>query len=385
MESALLFDATRLLDRALAGRRPTGVDRVGLAYLEHFRERARALVRFAGRWVVFAAEDSQRLFDWVITPDTASVARIRWLIGSQFAFNWRRPTRGSVLLNTGHSGLDGADYAERVRRYGLRPLYFLHDLIPVSFPEYGRPCEAERHRRRLRTMLETGCGLIVNSSATGRELEAYAVAHGVSVPPWIVAHLAAPTFPSPAIGRPMTDPYFVVIGTIEPRKNHLLLLHLWRQIVAALGERSPRLIVIGQRGWECEQVVDILERCEVLKGVVIEVTDCDDAALATWLHHAQALLFPSFAEGYGIPLVEALSLGVPVIASDLPAFRELAGEVPDYLDPLDGLGWRQAVLDYARPESLRRASQKRRMADWKAPTWDMHFKKVEALMSRCLV
>lgn len=379
----MLIDITRLLDRALQGRRPTGVDRVGLAYLEYFRERAQALVRFAGRWVVFAETDSRRLFDWVIAPDAQSAARIRWLVGGNYALNWRPPRADSVLLNVVHSGLDSAAYAERVRRHELRPLYFLHDLIPMSFPEYGRPGEAERHRRRIATMLKSAHGLIVNSSSTGRELETYAASLGAPAPPWVAAHLAPPEFPPPVAERPMPGPYFVVLGTIEPRKNHLLLLKIWRRLVGEFGRDAPRLVVIGQRGWKCEQVADMLERCAALQGMVVELPGCDDTALANWLHHAQALLFPSFAEGYGIPLVEALSLGTPVVASNLPVFRELAGDIPDYLDPLDGAGWRQAILDYASTENPRRAAQLGRMTGWRAPSWSAHFEQVEAFMTRC--
>ena len=377
-----LFDVSRLLSRALQGRRPTGVDRVGLAYVEYFQDRAQALVRFAGRWVVFAEADSRRLFHWLLVPDAQLAARIRWLVGSNYALNWQSPQLGDILLNTGHSGLERADYLERVRRYELRPLYFLHDLIPMTFPEYGRPGEAERHRRRLSTMLTTADGLIVNSAVTGLELEAYARRLGVAIPPWMSAHLAPTVFSAPAPRRLIPEPYFVVLGTIEPRKNHLLLLNLWRRMVEELGQHAPRLVIIGQRGWECEQVVDMLERCEALKGIVVELPGCDDAALVTWLHHAQALLFPSFAEGYGIPLVEALSLGTPVIASDLQVFREIASDIPDYLDPLDGLGWRQALLDYSESESPRRAAQLSRLVDWQKPSWKAHFALVEDFMAR---
>jgi glycosyltransferase involved in cell wall biosynthesis len=378
----MLIDVTRLLERALQGRRPTGVDRVGLAYVEHFQDQAQALVRIAGRWVVFGEADSRRLFYWLLVPDAQLAARIRWLVGSNYALNWQSPQAGDILLNSGHSGLDREDYLVRLQRYGLRPLYFLHDLIPMTFPEYGRPGEAERHRRRLSTMLTTAHGLIVNSSVTGLELEAHARRLGVVVPPWMSAHLAPTVFSAPATRRLIPEPYFVVLGTIEPRKNHLLLLKLWRRMVEELGQHAPRLVVIGQRGWECEQVVDMLDRCEALRGIVVELPGCDDAALVTWLHHAQALLFPSFAEGYGIPLVEALSLGTPVIASDLPVFREIASDIPEYLDPLDGLGWRQALLDYSETDSPKRAAQLSRMEDWQTPTWKAHFALVEHFMAR---
>lgn len=378
----MLIDVTRLLDRAMRARLPTGIDRVGLAYVSYFRERARALVRFAGRWLVLNDADSKRLFDGLLSHDRSIRQLIVWLIGKSTALNWQRPSEGSILINTGHCGIESDDYGRQVLRYGLQPIYFLHDLIPIAFPEYCRPGELERHHRRLRTILETGRGVVVNSTTTGKELASYADSLGLTVPKWITAHLAPPVFPVTVNESPVSEPYFVILGTIEPRKNHLLLLNLWRRLVNAYGRASPRLVVIGQRGWECEQVVDMLERCEALKGYVIEISDCDDKELATWLANALALLFPSFAEGYGIPLIEALSLGTPVIVSDLPVFRELAGDIPDYLDPIDGEGWYQAVLEYSEKNGQRRAAQKARMVGWQAPTWDRHFEKLEEFMTQ---
>ncbi len=180
----------------------------------------------------------------------------------------------------------------------------------------------------------------------------------------------------------MAAPYFVVLGTIEPRKNHWLLLQLWRKLVERMGEHAPRLVIIGQRGWECENVVDLLERCEPLRGYVLELPACSDAELSTWLKHAQALLFPSFAEGYGIPLVEALSLGVPVIASALPVFREIAGDIPEYLDPLDGSGWMARIEAYADPDFSGRLAQLDRVAGFVPPAWSSHFQIVEEFLER---
>jgi glycosyltransferase involved in cell wall biosynthesis len=172
------------------------------------------------------------------------------------------------------------------------------------------------------------------------------------------------------------------LGTIEPRKNHVLLLTLWRELVARWGQDAPHLVVIGQRGWECENVVDLLERCEALRGWVHEVPDCPDAELARYLRHAQALLFPSFTEGYGMPLAEALQSGTPVLASALPVFREIAGDVPEYLSPLDGLGWLHAIEAYASPDSPRRQAQLQRMQTLVLPTWDQHFAQVQTLLKQ---
>ena len=168
-------------------------------------------------------------------------------------------------------------------------------------------------------------------------------------------------------------PYFVMIGTIEPRKNHLLLLHVWRHLATVLPTgQVPELLVIGRRGWENEQVIDLLERCSALVGHVREMWRLSDDPVATLLAGACALLLPSFAEGYGMPVPEAISIGVPILCGDLPALREAGGDVPDYLDPLDGPGRIDAILAYAAPASPRRDAQRCRAAGWCAPTWDAH-------------
>jgi glycosyltransferase involved in cell wall biosynthesis len=79
-------------------------------------------------------------------------------------------------------------------------------------------------------------------------------------------------------------------------------------------------------------------------------------------------------------LVEALQSGTPVIASDLPVFREVAGDIPDYLDPLDGTAWLTQILRYASPDSPERQSQLQRMAGFRAPSWSAHFTAVDALI-----
>ena len=377
-----MIDVTRLLDRRMQARLPTGIDRVSLEYVRHFGERSTALVRFSSQWIELGRRSSERVFEALLS----STENVNYLIRSAVtqAFPYSIGRQFSVpryLFNTGHSGLDNIQYTHRLQRSGLRPIFFVHDLIPITHPEYCRPGEAERHRARINTMLKTGYGIIANSAATLQELTAYAQAHGFHVPPAIVAPLAPPRFPKPAGNTPLTKPYFVMLGTIEPRKNHWLMLQLWRQLIERFGEAAPRLVIIGQRGWECENVIDLLERCEVLRGFVVEESICTDAQLATWLHHAQALLFPSFAEGYGMPLVEALSMGLPVIASDLSAFREIAGDIPEYLNPLDVMSWKQLIMDYADTTHPRRLAQLERLRTFSAPTWVTHFAQVEALLA----
>ncbi|MBN2690897.1 MAG: glycosyltransferase family 4 protein [Burkholderiaceae bacterium] len=377
VDDVLLIDVTRLAARLLEGKHPTGVDRVSLAYIDHFRPRALAVVRHWGRWMQLSCGASQKVFSALLGEDPRPESTLRRCVATAYVLRWGL-TPGALLFNTGHSGLDDPRYALRVQRYKVRPIYFLHDLIPLSHPEYCREGEVDKHRRRLQTMLHTGHGVIANSQATLDDLTAYAKAEALDLPAHVVAHLGLSFVPSPLPKPRIEPPYFVALGTIEARKNHLLLLHVWRALVVRLGADAPKLIIIGQRGWECEQVVDLLERSETLRAVVQEVPRCDDAELATWLRHAQALLFPSFAEGYGLPLIEALAAGVPVIASDLPAFREVAGDLPHYLDPIDGLGWLETIMAFADPRHPARSRQLARLQDYAPPTWAQHFDRVDA-------
>lgn len=380
----VVVDVTRLVARLANNRLPTGVDRVSLAYIAHYRHSARALFRHRQRSGLFSEAVSQRLFDLLEEWPTGAQARVKSLAWQGvLSCIGRGNAHGRVMFNTGHSGLEEANAAKVVKWHNVRPLFLVHDLIPVRYPEFCRPGESERHEARLKNMLRLGAGLIANSDSTLDELHLFAADHGLQVPPTVVAPLApAISAKGPMGERPLASdrPYFVVLGTIEPRKNHLMLLHAWQRIVTLDAARAPHLVVIGQRGWEAENVEDLLQRSKLLRGHITVLRQCTDVALRTWLHHASALLFPSFAEGYGMPVVEALAAGLPVIASDLPVLRQMAGNVPEFLDPIDAIGWIRAIEDYAEPDSRRRAAQIARMANFQPSTWAQHFERVDSFV-----
>ena len=185
-----------------------------------------------------------------------------------------------------------------------------------------------------------------------------------------------------AESRGEADPAFVILGTIEGRKNHALLLSMWRRM---LDERSaaqvPRLVIVGRRGWQADEVFARLDRRE-FGDLVAEVGSLDDRRLAEALVGARVLLFPSFAEGYGIPLTEALAAGVPVIASDLPVFREIGQGVPELPPPDDAAAWSGAIADYGRPDSARRREQLSRLAAFRVPDWHGHFFRVDDFLAK---
>lgn len=378
-DAPLLLDVTRLIWRRSKGRLPTGIDRVCLAYLEHFGERAQAVIqhdRFRG---ILDRKASRELFGLLAASPTHFRAA---LIGGLLR-NFRRlkqPGKNRLYLNIGHTGLNSPGFRAWCRRTDVRPVFLVHDLIPITHPKFCRAGETEKHRQRMRTVLTTASAVIGNSQVTIEELAAFATGEGLPMPPHVVAWLGcearAGAMPDTAYDRPT----FVILGTIEGRKNHELLLRVWTRLIDALGPNAPQLQIIGQRGWEADPVFDQLDRSAKLRGHVVELNHCSDAEIAHHLRSARALLFPSIVEGFGLPMVEALGAGVPVVASDLPVFREIAGELPDYLDPHDEGAWEQIILDYAGRASATRSAQLERIAGFRSPSWSEHFARVEDLL-----
>lgn len=251
-------------------------------------------------------------------------------------------------------GMKALDPRSRMKR-----TVYIHDLIPIDFPEYQRPETYRQFIAYLDELFDAPVQVVANSVDTATRMQAYAetrsmVLSGTQV---IIPSLAF----GPATSAPVDlsvravieddHPYFVTLGTIEPRKNHLLLLEIWRMLAET--KTAPRLCIIGKRGWENENVIDMLERSPTIRDHVLEFGDLGDHEVQLLLKGARALLFPSFAEGLGIPLLEAAALGVPAVVSDIPVFHEIAPSGTVFLNPIDGLGWMREIL--ARSEDQARS------------------------------
>jgi glycosyltransferase involved in cell wall biosynthesis len=157
-------------------------------------------------------------------------------------------------------------------------------------------------------------------------------------------------------------------------------LQVWQRLVAKLGPDSPKLLLIGRRGWENENTLDLIERAESLRKYVMECSNVPDQLLIKLLANARAALFPSHVEGFGLPLAEALSLGAPVICSDIPPFKEIAGDIPEYVDPLAGRGWLRLITEYAAIDSPKRDAQVRRMKTYKPHAWVDHLSVLDSIL-----
>lgn len=384
-----VLDISRLLSR-VRHETPTGIDRVEMAYATRLPDRVSRLA-FAA---LHPLTRSYGRLDARSVARFLDLTRARWegraqidaagLVAQLTALRPRRTPplqRGDarVFVQPSPNNLDrGSLIGAILRRESALFVPLIHDLIPITHPEYARPDGAALHRRRVATIDRYADGIVTNSRST---LDALIPLLARRDRPSTVALLGYEGMAPTVAHETPRPPYFLCIGTIEPRKNHVLLLNLWRRMAERAANGSavvPRLVLVGRRGWENENVVDMLERCPSIHVHVEEAGRVSDVRLATLLRGARALLLPSFAEGFGLPVADAIACGTPVICSDLPALREAGGDVPDYLDPLDGLGWLRAISDYAGDASAAAAAQARRRAEWRPSEWDGHFDRVLA-------
>lgn len=427
--ASLFIDVTRCTYR-LTGSTPTGIDRVEFAYASHLlRDQAvydpisvftapfftgvlrndlmhELLRRIERAWRLHTPADSDQVYltvrELLHKPvddgplqerrirEGARNARLRrnmvfpaWdLLRSPRRLKRRidRIAAPMIYLNTSHNQLETPQRLAWTKSGRVRSVFFIHDTIPIDHPEYVAPSSPRRHERRLETVATLASLVIVNSDLTRRRLQDWLERMGRPCPQIAVVPLGVADIfvkePRRLGGapRPPGDghPYFVTLSTIEPRKNLLFLFAVWRRLVERLGERAPRLVVVGNRGWENENIVDVLERSVDLGRYLIEVSDLCDAGLAALIGGARAMLQPSSTEGFGLPLIEGLSLGVPVVASRIPAHMEAGGESATYIDPIDGPGWVDAIerlLDDADPLTM---ELRGRASAYRPMSWSQH-------------
>ncbi|WP_368414744.1 glycosyltransferase family 4 protein [Falsiroseomonas sp.] len=226
----------------------------------------------------------------------------------------------------------------------------IHDISTLVMPETHLPENVAFHLGPLREQLRTDEVVFCCSEATRSAL--VATFPWVGSKAWLVPQyvdwpdsfeMFERNLPPLALGR-----YAVVIGTIEPRKNlGLLLAALDHPAVARSG---IHFVVVGRRGWLAE---DALARLTPQTRGRISFTGFV-SEFVKWrlLRHAEFLVFPSIYEGFGIPALEALSLGKPVLASMTSAFPEVIGDAGVYFDPLSPEDFAGGLKEIAEPKRL---------------------------------
>ncbi|AEK60954.1 Glycosyltransferase [Collimonas fungivorans Ter331] len=216
----------------------------------------------------------------------------------------------------------------------------VHDLTHVHFPQTQPKDRLREIERRLPSALARVSRILVDSAFIGQEIKKH---FGVPEQKVVVAPLASSAVFQPRVEQQLSvrlnnlglayRGFILSVGTLEPRKNLLLTLKAHARLPAPLRERFP-LLVVGMPGWQAQELDGALAQA-VSVGHVRLAGYLDQADLACVTAAAKIMVFPSLYEGFGLPVLEAMASGTPVIASDCASLPEVAGAAAAYVDPQD--------------------------------------------------
>ncbi|OYY68293.1 glycosyltransferase family 1 protein, partial [Sphingomonas sp. 28-63-12] len=253
----------------------------------------------------------------------------------------------AVYLNIGQLGLAiPSFFGWLAKRPDIIRAMMVHDAIPIDYPHLVGKKAPSYHRQMIRTAAEHADCLIFNSAYTRASVSAVMRDFGRAFPPDLVRALplSGAFIDAKAAVPELSDMrYFLAVSTIEPRKNYALLLRVWKRFVATMGSAAPHLIIVGSLGNGAETILAPLKSDVALAERVHHVAGLSSPALASLVLGAAGMLCPSLAEGFGLPVLEANAMGVPTIASDIPAHREVATASTVLLRTDDEDGWARAI------------------------------------------
>lgn len=252
-------------------------------------------------------------------------------------------TGDQLLLLDSSWHADFFPLAEKLRAQGVGIVSVIYDLIPLTHPQFCDEGLVRVFDEWFNWIASTAEGFMAISRTISDQVaaeltkrlgaeEAQKRWHGYF---HLGSELDLATSQAPVLAQlekifQEPAPVYLMVSTIEPRKNHAYLLDafelLWRE------GSNARLCIIGKVGWKCEALVQRIRKHSEWEKRLFMFNKANDTSLEYAYSKATALVFPSYVEGFGLPLVEAMQRGVPAMASDIPVFREIGGEFMAYFD-----------------------------------------------------
>lgn len=276
---------------------------------------------------------------------------------------------------------DRQELLPALRSAGVHCALLAHDLLPLSNPEWFDENSRNTFGPWADAHLRSDAFVIANSRFTLGAVHARrdqlgleplcaegVISFGAELPD-DVAPAQVPGARSEHASLPNTAPYLLMVSTVEPRKNHDLALDL----IAALDSRPDlRLVIVGKAGWKSAATIRRIKRAERNGGRVDWITSATDAELVNLYRGATLTVVPSFAEGFGLSVIESIAYGTPVLASTAAALREAGGDLVDYAAPNNLNEWIRSVERLTNPDGSRSPAADARAAalhSWNPPTW----------------
>ena len=220
-----------------------------------------------------------------------------------------------------------------LKKQGVRIVAHIYDIISITHPQYCLERGVYNFMDFIGAHLQYADDIIVNAQATVDELQRFTQRLRISLPTCHVVPLGADfakqeiitedQVPKNVVEAVQNRPYILMVGTIEPRKNHKLLLEAYDK---GLKEMGYNIIMAGYMVWNMVGFEQKLESHPDYGKRIFHFTGLDDRAIAFLYQHAKFLAFCSYTEGFGLPIIEAIQRGTPVLAADVPVLREVGGD-----------------------------------------------------------
>jgi len=263
---------------------------------------------------------------------------------------------------------------------GPKAVVNIHDVCFLSCPETMEPKNRAYLQSQMpKTLGRADCILTISESMATELRDSFSLSEDrvratlLGAPPSI-PDLSDPEVEQELSGLQIDAPFYLHVGTLEPRKNHRFLFQVFEQ----LDRFDGKLILCGMHGWQVEGILDAWKHSSAAERIR-HLDYVSDRQLAALYRKAQALLFPSLYEGFGLPPVEAMRQGCPVFSSPGGSLAEVVGEGGEVL-PLQVDAWVDRLGDFpedaARRERMQTAGRKRAQAfSWERcadETWDVY-------------
>ncbi len=333
------------------------------------------LDRIRGLLVALDTSETRDLLGPGVSAETRAQAAEAALVRARSAPEAPIDTQ-TVLLFPGAVWINDALMlaARRAHEQGARLVYYLYDLTPVF--ESGHTAAVNMlFERYLCLIAETGSRVPAISTSTRRDFERWCAGHGRRAPVGIATRLPNGLAPDDfdLTESPWPRPYALFVGTIESRKNHIVALDAWRELIERRGaDRTPDLVCIGRLGWHADAFLREYVTSHGLDGKVSMLTaNVPDDVLARFYAHADFTVYPSAYEGWGLPVSESIAFGTPVICADNSSLREAGGDAAIFI-PTDDAGALAVTVEemMLTPAERERALERLRTHRPALPTWD---------------
>lgn len=263
-----------------------------------------------------------------------------------------------------------------LKNHHVRIITFINDIIPITHPQFCNSLAALKFSNYLSASLQWSDKFIASSKSTIIELEKFQDRMGMNYKDSAVTPFGSdfaknslnPEIKIADVAEQIKSkgPYILCVGTIEIRKNHEIILDAFD---TKLQKSGIQLVFAGRRGWQVDALLDRIDKHPQKKKGFHFLEGLNDATIDYLYENAFLTVAASFVEGFGLPLIESIMRGTPVLASDIPVFREVGGEFCDYFNPDDADDLAEKVLYLFHNPAVYEA-KKKRLSSYKPVTWD---------------